>query len=102
MAWRFCIKYIGHIFPQHYDRNLGPVLFRGLSADISRRVAACSPPAGVEIAGRPPGSLRSVLLNFPACQRTGDGEPNLNPPSRNRAGPIFCLSEVGVSIPAGA
>jgi ubiquinone/menaquinone biosynthesis C-methylase UbiE len=42
-------EYIGNI-PQHYDRNLGPLLFVDYAADISRRVAACSPQQVLEIA----------------------------------------------------
>jgi ubiquinone/menaquinone biosynthesis C-methylase UbiE len=42
-------EYIGNI-PQHYDQNLGPVLFVDYAADISRRVAACSPQRVLEIA----------------------------------------------------
>jgi len=41
--------YIGTI-PQHYDRNLGPLLFAEYAADISRRVAAYSPKRVLEIA----------------------------------------------------
>lgn len=42
-------EYIGDI-PQHYDRNLGPLLFMDYAADISCRVAACSPQRVLETA----------------------------------------------------
>jgi hypothetical protein len=59
-------EYIGNI-PQHYDRNLGPLLFVDYAADISRRVAACSPQRVLEIAPAP-GSLRvsSAIFCLPA------------------------------------
>jgi ubiquinone/menaquinone biosynthesis C-methylase UbiE len=41
--------YIGSI-PQHYDRDLVPILFADYAADISRRVAACSPGRVLEMA----------------------------------------------------
>jgi ubiquinone/menaquinone biosynthesis C-methylase UbiE len=41
--------YIGSI-PEHYDRNLGPLLFIDYAADISDRVAACSPARVLETA----------------------------------------------------
>jgi ubiquinone/menaquinone biosynthesis C-methylase UbiE len=34
--------YVGNI-PQHYDQNLGPLLFTDYAADIARRVAALNP-----------------------------------------------------------
>ena len=36
--------------PQHYDRSLGPLIFADYAADISHRVAACSPARVLETA----------------------------------------------------
>jgi ubiquinone/menaquinone biosynthesis C-methylase UbiE len=41
--------YIGNI-PQHYDRNLGPLLFAYYAADIARRVATLNPRRVLETA----------------------------------------------------
>jgi ubiquinone/menaquinone biosynthesis C-methylase UbiE len=41
--------YVGSI-PQHYDRNLGPLLFTGYAADIASRVAALTPRRVLETA----------------------------------------------------
>jgi ubiquinone/menaquinone biosynthesis C-methylase UbiE len=41
--------YVGNI-PQHYDRNLGPLLFTEYAADIARRVAALNPRRVLETA----------------------------------------------------
>jgi ubiquinone/menaquinone biosynthesis C-methylase UbiE len=41
--------YIGNI-PQHYDRNLGPLLFTDYAADIARRVATLNPRRVLETA----------------------------------------------------
>jgi len=41
--------YVGNI-PQHYDRNLGPLLFTDYAADIARRVATLDPRRVLETA----------------------------------------------------
>ena len=41
--------YVGNI-PQHYDRNLGPLLFTDYAADIARRVATLNPRRVLETA----------------------------------------------------
>ncbi len=69
--------YIGSI-PQHYDRNLGPLLFTDYAADIARRVATLNPrrvletAAGTGIVTRalrdalsPGASLTATDLNAP-------------------------------------
>jgi hypothetical protein len=41
--------YVGNI-PQHYDRNLGPLLFTDYAVDIARRVATLGPRGVLETA----------------------------------------------------
>jgi SAM-dependent methyltransferase len=55
--------YVGNI-PQHYDRNLGPLLFTDYAADIAGRVAALNPRRVLETAagtGIVTRALRDVL-----------------------------------------
>jgi ubiquinone/menaquinone biosynthesis C-methylase UbiE len=70
-------EYIGNI-PQHYDRNLGPLLFVDYAADISRRVAACSPQRVLEIAAGTGIATRQLRNFLPASVRLT--ATDLNPP----------------------
>jgi len=70
-------EYIGNI-PQHYDRNLGPVLFVDYAADICRRVAACSPQRVLEIAAGTGIVTRQLRNSLPASVRLT--ATDLNPP----------------------
>src|ERR1041385_713039 len=61
-------EYIGNI-PQHYDRNLGPLLFVDYAADISRRVAAYRPQQVLEIAAGTGIVTRQLRNQLPAGVR---------------------------------
>ncbi len=83
--------YIGNI-PQHYDRNLGPLLFADYAADISRRVAACSPRQVLEIAAGTGIVTRQLRNLLPAGTRLT--ATDLNPPMLEIARTKFLPDEL--------
>src|SRR5258707_9488517 len=69
--------YVGNV-PQHYDRNLGPLLFADYAADISGRVAACRPQRVLELAAGTGIVTRQLRNLLPAGVRLT--ATDLNPP----------------------
>jgi ubiquinone/menaquinone biosynthesis C-methylase UbiE len=71
--------YVGNI-PQHYDRNLGPLLFTEYAADIARRVASLNPRRVLETAGGTgivTRALRDALPTGTSLTATDLNEPML-------------------------
>ncbi len=69
--------FIGSI-PQHYDENLGPLIFVDYAADISHRVAACHPARVLETAAGTGIVTRRLRDLLPAGVRLT--ATDLNPP----------------------
>jgi SAM-dependent methyltransferase len=92
-------EYIGNI-PQHYDRNLGPLLFADYAADISRRVAAYTPRQVLEIAAGTGIVTRQLRNLFPAGARLT--ATDLNPPILEIAKTKFLPEESVEFQPADA
>jgi ubiquinone/menaquinone biosynthesis C-methylase UbiE len=63
---------------QHYDRSLGPLIFVDYAADISHRVAACSPARVLETAAGTGIVTRRLRDQLPAGVRLT--ATDLNPP----------------------
>jgi len=57
--------YIGNI-PEHYDRDLVPLVFADYATDISLRVAACSPPQVLELVAGTGIVTRQLRNSLPA------------------------------------
>ncbi len=82
--------YVGSI-PQHYDRNLGPVLFAEYAADIAHRVARLNPQRVLETAagtGIVTRALRDALPTAASLTAT-----DLNAPMLDIAATKFCPGE---------
>jgi ubiquinone/menaquinone biosynthesis C-methylase UbiE len=91
--------YIGSI-PEHYDRNLGPLLFIDYAADISDRVAACSPARVLETAAGTGIVTRQLRDRLPAGVHLT--AIDLNPPMLEIARTKFQASEEVEFRPADA
>ena len=86
--------------PEHYDRDLGPVIFAGHAADLARRVAAHNPKRMLEIAagtGLVTRPLRDLLPADAHLTAT-----DLNPPMLDVARTKFRPGEQVVFQPADA
>ena len=91
--------YIGSI-PQHYDQGLGPMIFVDYAADISRRVAACSPARVLETAAGTGIVTRKLRDRLPAGVRLT--ATDLNPPMLEIARTKFRTGEQVEFQPADA
>jgi SAM-dependent methyltransferase len=70
-------SFVGNI-PQHYDRELGPIIFIDYAADLARRAAACSPARVLETAAGTGIVTRQLRDLLPAGVRLT--ATDLNPP----------------------
>jgi ubiquinone/menaquinone biosynthesis C-methylase UbiE len=79
--------FVGSI-PEHYDRNLGPIIFTDYAADIARRAAAGKPAKVLETAAGTGIVTRALRDHLPAGTRltaTDLNDPMLASPARNSA-----------------
>jgi ubiquinone/menaquinone biosynthesis C-methylase UbiE len=95
--------FVGSI-PEHYDRNLGPIIFTDYAADIARRAAAGKPTTVLETAagtGIVTRALRDHLAAGTRLTATDLNEPMLdvartNPP--RRTGGVSASRRYGASV----
>ena len=63
--------YVGNI-PQHYDQNLGPLLFTDYAADLAGRIATLNPRRVLETAALPKADIQNLACSgavTPAASR---------------------------------
>ena len=86
--------------PEHYDRNLGPVIFAGYAADLARRVAAHNPQQVLEIAAGTGFVTRHLRELLPASAHLT--ATDINPPMLDVARTKFRAGEQVAFQPADA
>jgi ubiquinone/menaquinone biosynthesis C-methylase UbiE len=91
--------FVGSI-PEHYDRNLGPILFADYAADIARRAAAGKPATVLETAAGTGIVTRALRDHLPADTRLT--ATDLNPPMLDIARTKFRPGEQVEFQPADA